>query len=84
MENVQISNGAPPIEQIVVGDEKYIFGDRYMVWPVQESDIGNDQYRAMLTLNTVEMTDGGNETTYSLLIHQMDQAGVVIDSAEHR
>ena len=62
---------------------EYIFGDRYMVWPVKDSDAGNNLYVAMLSIQGVQMSDGGNETSYALLVHQNDGRGNVIDTAEH-
>ena len=62
---------------------EYIFGDRYMVWPLKDSDAGSNKYVAMLSIQGVQMSDGGNQTRYGLLVHQRDDRGNVIDTTEH-
>ena len=51
--------------------EQYIFDDRYLVWPLKESDVGNNRYVAALTIPDISEEDGGNFTSYSLVIHQV-------------
>merc|ERR1719259_313347 len=54
-----------------------------MVWPLKDSDATSNMYVAMLTIQGVQMSDGGNETSYALIVHQRDDRGNVIDTAEH-